>query len=75
MERVIPCTPAFHGMVEERFQRRTRRRYVRYVIVSDEGTPLFDGYAGDLEEANQTIRAHIQLLKQQVGFATPTVVF
>lgn len=67
MNGVIPYTPNYHGMVEEKVQGHTHRRYFRYVIVSN-GKQLFDGYAGDIDEANQTIRAHIRLLKEQFAY-------
>lgn len=65
MVRANPYAPAYHGVVEARFHKRTHRHYFRYVIVSENGRPLFDGYAGDLKEANDSIKAHIRHLNEQ----------
>ena len=67
MECLIPCTPTYHGLVEMKIQARTRRQYFRYVVVSEDGEPLVDGYAGDVKEANDSIKAHIRYMREQSG--------
>jgi hypothetical protein len=64
-----PYTPEYHAQFETRFNGRTKLRYYRYVIVTDEGNQLFDGYAGDMKEASITVNAHLSLLRARCGMS------
>ncbi|MGI9103435.1 MAG: hypothetical protein ACR2IF_13435 [Terriglobales bacterium] len=57
----FPPSRAYEGRIEKMMDTRTRRTYYRYVI-SSEVEQLFDGWAGDVKEASDTIKAHLQLL-------------
>ena len=63
----FPYTPAYHAQFETKFNRRTKTPYYRYVIVSDEGAQLFDGYVGDMKEATDTVNAHLRILRSRAG--------
>ncbi len=62
---VSPSRPEYRAVYESKFNQQNNRRYYRYVIVSDLGQPLFDGYAGDMKEAISTAAAHLRLLQDQ----------
>ncbi len=61
---VFPPTPVYRARIEPKVNRRTRRLYYRYVIFSERGEELFDGCAGDVQEANESIKAHLQFLNE-----------
>ncbi len=56
---------AYHGEIEKKVQARSQRAYYRYVILSDSGQQLFDGCAGDVKEASDSIKAHLRFLNAQ----------
>jgi hypothetical protein len=62
-----PHVPEYHAQFETKFNGRTNMTYYRYVILSDLDTQLFDGYAGDMKEARDAVKAHLRLLRAQSG--------
>ena len=58
----------FQGNVELSFQ--YRHSFYRYSLWrTSSGEHLFDGAAGDLAEAMETMRAHVQFLSAEGGIA------
>ncbi len=55
-------TGVYYAHIERKINARTALPYYRYVICSDMGQELFDGCAGDPEEASETIKAHLHFL-------------
>ncbi len=55
-------TGVYYAHIERKTNARTALPYYRYVICSDMGQELFDGWAGDPEEASETIKAHLRFL-------------
>ncbi len=62
---VFSTAGTYHAHIERKTNARTALPYYRYVICSDVGQELFDGWAGDPEEANQSIKAHLCLLNAE----------
>jgi hypothetical protein len=55
----------FRGEIAEETDAYSKRSFYRYYIVSErENRCLFDGAAGDVAEAVQTISGHLRLLAQ-----------
>ncbi len=63
----------FRGEIAEETDTCSKRSFYRYYIVSErENRCLFDGAAGDMDEALQTISAHLRLLTLAGGVSCAT---
>ncbi len=54
---------SYRAFIERKLNPPNNRLYYRYAITTNLGKYLFDGAAGDVDEAVQTIKAHLRRLQ------------
>jgi len=67
MELYLVQENGFQGSVKLNSSTHHRRSFYSYVLSRGSGERLYDGAAGDLSEAVDTMRAHIRYLSAQEG--------